>query len=123
MRQEQTIVQEFLLARPVMLENNNDPQRMAELLQLEVDELKAELLGGDTGKIAQEIPDIMWFLLTIAELHGIDSENAFYAKGIRNSMKYPEEMFNNGMTYEEAHTLCRAMWNRDNDVNFTPDSI
>ena len=123
MRNEQEIVQEFLLKRPVMLENNNDPQIMAELLQLEVDELKVELVEGNINKIAQELPDVMWFLFTIAELHGIDLENAFYAKGIRNSMKYPEELFNNGMTYDEAATLCRATWNRDHDDNFQPDKI
>jgi NTP pyrophosphatase (non-canonical NTP hydrolase) len=123
MRAEQTVVQEFLLARPVMLENNANPARMADLLQTEVDELKAEIMEGNTDKIAQELPDVVFFLFTIAELHGIDLENAFYAKTLRNEHKYKEEMFDGSMTYEEAATLCRTMWNRDNDVNFTPDSI
>lgn len=123
MRDEQGIVREFIISRPVMLENNLNPQRMAELLQLEVDELKTELDSNNVAKIAQELPDVVWFALSIAEIYGIDLENAFWAKALRNESKYPEEMFNNGMTYEEAATLCRALWNRDNDVNFEPDKI
>lgn len=123
MRNEQEIVREFIRRRPTMFENNRDPARMAELLQQEIDELKIEILAGDVDKIAGEIPDVLWFCITIAEVYGIDVENSFWAKAIRNDYKYDEKYFNDGLSYEEASTLCRAMWNRDNDVNFLPDNL
>lgn len=110
MREEQKLVSEFVTERPIMLDNNRDPKRMVELLKQEVDELEVEILAEKPNKIAQELPDVVWFCLTIAEIYGIDLENALWAKSIRNQEKYPAEMFNNGMTYEEAHTLCRALW-------------
>lgn len=124
MRAEQDLVQEFLIQRPTMLENNANPDRMAQLLQDEVDELKTELIAGDKNKIAQELPDVLWFVLTIAELHGIDLENAFYAKAIRNEEKYPDSYFCGYLDYEQAHMFCRALWaDSGNDDNYTPDSI
>lgn len=123
MRAEQEIVQEFMVDRPTMAENNNDPERMVELFLQEVDELVVEIRGGKINKIAQELSDVVWFGLTIANLMGIDLEDAFWAKAIRNQDKYPEHYFNNGMTYEEAATLCRDLWDRDNDINYLPEKI
>ena len=123
MREEQALVGEFAVRRPTMLENNKNPQRMTDLLLMEVDELLVEIKAGNENKIAQELPDVVWFALTIANLYGIDLENALWAKAIRNDHKYPEELFNNGMTYEDAYKLCRDNWDRDNDDNYTPEKI
>lgn len=119
MREEQQLVSEFMQERPTMARANSDPRLMMQLLQNEVDELKVEIEAGDHNKIAGELPDVVWFCLTIAEIYGIDLENALWAKGIRNQEKYPTEYFGGEMTYEEAHTICRALWAQNgNDDSF-----
>jgi len=118
MREEQRLVHEFVAERPTMFDNNRDPKRMAELLRQEMDELLVEIDKEDVNGIAGELPDVVWFCLTIAEIYGIDLENAFWAKGIRNQEKYPASMFDNGMTYEQAHTLCRALWGGNDEDYF-----
>jgi len=119
MREEQQLVREFLAARPRMAENNSHPEKMKELLQQEVDELCVEIDAGDTAKIAQEIPDVIFFCLSIAELHGIDVENMFWGKTCRNEFKYKAELFQDGMSYEEAASLCRALWAQNgNDADY-----
>jgi NTP pyrophosphatase (non-canonical NTP hydrolase) len=101
-----------------MLENNADPERMKELLNDEVVEFNEVIGTGDTDKIAQELADIVFFTFSIANMMGIDLENTFWAKCIRNEFKYPEEYFNNGMSYEEASTMLRALWDRSQDDEF-----
>jgi len=124
MRDEQALVNDFMVQRPVMLENNRNKASMVRLFLAEAEELVVELEAEDVEKIAQELPDVIWFCLTIANLYGIDMENAFWAKAIRNEHKYPEENFDGSMTYEEAATLCRALWAENgNDNHFTPDKI
>lgn len=117
MREEQSLVKEFVAERPTMFDNNRSPHRMVELLQQEMDELKVEIEAGDVAKIAGELPDVVWFCLTIAEIYGIDLENALWAKALRNQEKYPARMFNDGMSYEEAHVLCRALWAENGNDN------
>jgi len=123
MREEQSLIAEFMQRRPAMVVNNSDPKRMVELLYQEVDELNVEIEAGNVDKIAQELPDVAWFCLTIAQVYGIDLENAIWAKALRNEHKYGEEYFDGSIPYEEAHALCREMWDRNNDGNYTPDSI
>jgi NTP pyrophosphatase (non-canonical NTP hydrolase) len=119
MRAEQELVKEFVTDRPTMIANNRNPNRMMELLKQEIDELSVEIMAENPDKIAQELPDVVWFCLTIAEIYGIDLENALWAKALRNEAKYPEEYFQDGMSYEEAHTLCRALWSQyGNDKEF-----
>ena len=112
-----------MAARPSMLANNRQIKSINDLLTSEIDELLLEINAGDTEKIAQELPDVVWFCLTLANIYGIDLEAAFYAKAIRNEIKYPAEMFSEDSDYLIAHALCRQNWDKANDDNFKIDTI
>lgn len=52
--------------------NTTDPACDLELLRGEVDELDEALGAGDTTHIGQELADVTIYLLTLAEMHGLD---------------------------------------------------
>ena len=116
MKEAISIVDAFMLDRPTMRENNQNSRFVMELLKGEVSE--AEEVLDDKDKLAQELPDIFWFLATIAINNGIDLEAVFQAKAIRNEAKYPKELFQGEITYEEAVKRCKTEWNRENDELF-----
>lgn len=99
------MVADFTTDRPTMLANNSDPHRMAELLQQEIDEV-VEVLD-DQEHLARELVDSIFFIMTIANLNGIDLESEFREKTALNIVRYQAHMFQDG-DYEESRRQVKA---------------
>jgi len=104
MENEQRIVRNFLLDRPTMAQNNNDHQRMAQLLTEEVNEV-LEVLD-NPEKLASELVDCIWFIMTIAEIKGINLEDEFKTKSAFNLVRYQSKYFQEG-DYDEARARVK----------------
>jgi NTP pyrophosphatase (non-canonical NTP hydrolase) len=52
--------------------NTTDSGKEIRLLRGEVDELAEALTGTDTAHIGQELADVTIYLLTLADMHGLD---------------------------------------------------
>jgi NTP pyrophosphatase (non-canonical NTP hydrolase) len=93
--------------RPTLKANNADPLRIADLLQQEVLELNEELVTGNMEAAAIELADVYWFLVSIANLSGIDIEKEVREKAALNTLRYPAYLFQGEITYEEALKQAR----------------
>jgi NTP pyrophosphatase (non-canonical NTP hydrolase) len=87
-----------------MAENNSDPNRMAQLLTEEVSEV-LEVLD-NPEKLAQELSDVVWFCITIAELNGIDLSETFREKAAFFHVRYQAQYFQEG-DYDEARARVK----------------
>lgn len=105
MQKEQEMVRNFVSDRPTLAENNNNPKRMAELLQEEVNEV-IEVLD-NPEMLRSELVDVVWFVLTIANLNDIDLEEAFKEKAALNHLRYQAHLFQDG-DYYEARAKVKA---------------
>lgn len=83
---------------------NQDPKDMALSLVLEATELleyfqwkTGEEVEAETrlkGAIADELADVFWWVMTIADRLQLDLSQAFIRKMAKNAQKYPLEIFN-----------------------------
>ena len=105
MKELQKMVGDWLADRPTMYENNQDPQRLIELLEGEVVEV-AEVMD-QPEKLGRELADVAWFLMTVANLKGIDLEAEVREKAAVNSLRYSANLFQEG-DYEEARKQVKA---------------
>ena len=81
-----------------------DPKDMAVSLVLEASELlehfqwksgdEVEQEGRLYGAIADELADVLWWIMTLADRLHIDVSQAFVRKMKKNAVKYPVEIFN-----------------------------
>lgn len=55
------------------------------------------------GPICDELADVLWWVLVLAERLDIDVSRAFEQKMAKNDKKYPAEMFKPGMSIEERN--------------------
>ena len=69
----QKLVGEFLAERPTMAKNNT-PREVFDLLREEINEAEAEIENPEA--MASELADILFFTMTIANIYGIDLEQA-----------------------------------------------
>lgn len=99
MRKEQDMVRDFTDDRPTMKENNQSTDRMIELLQQEMDEIKEVL--DDPEHLARELVDSIFFIMTIANLKDIDLESEFREKVAYNMVRYEARFFQDG-DYDES---------------------
>ena len=111
----QELVELFIIDRPVLHENNQDPVRMTELLQEEVDELAEAIRmlvqGGSVEDVASECADVYWFVITISILLGFDLDESFRTKASRNVLKRPAANWQEGEYYtldKQARTIWKA---------------
>ena len=114
MKQHQEMVDNFLRDRPKMAENNT-LARVFFLLTQEVDEVgevidDPELIGG-------ELADVIFFALTIANLHRIDMDEAFRGKVAFNHGRYQARYFKDG-DYEEAHHYVKTVTEPETKKDF-----
>jgi NTP pyrophosphatase (non-canonical NTP hydrolase) len=103
------LVGRFLQDRRTMLEDNQKPCRMVELLKSEADEA-CEAVG--TGELAQELVDVIWFALAMAAMSGIDIESEFKDKAAYNTSRYVASEFQDG-DYKEAYDRLKAEAKRE----------
>jgi NTP pyrophosphatase (non-canonical NTP hydrolase) len=92
----------------------NDKTAVEEIdkLQEEVEELRESLLeaeiGGGATEVAGELADVAIVLLTIADKCGIDILQAMTAKQMRNELKAPKSIVNNG--YPEPYGTSKEIY-------------
>lgn len=99
------IIENFVEDRPTMKANNSDPGRMAELLTGEVNEA-LEVLD-NPKELGKELADVLWFVVTMAHLKGIDIEKEVRDKAAYNSIRYPAGEFQRG-DYQETYTRLKS---------------
>jgi len=93
--------------------DKQDPKDMALSLVLESTELlelfqwktgqEVEEEGRLFGAIADELADVLWWVMTIADRLHIDVSQAFIRKMAKNATKYPVEIFNPNMPQEQQN--------------------
>lgn len=105
MEKEQQIVRNWALDRPTMAQNNLDPQRMKNLLTQEVEEA-FEVLD-DPEALAHELVDVVWMVLSIANMKDIDLTEEFREKAALNLVRYQAKFFQEG-NYDEARAHVKA---------------
>ena len=98
MKELQKIVSDFVDDRPTLKENNT-LERVFFLLSQEMDEVGEDLHNGET--IGSELADLIFFILTLANIHGIDMEAEFREKTAWNHIRYQAHLFQDG-DYEDA---------------------
>ena len=102
------ITRDFDEDRPVMAQNNGKPERLFELLDEEVQELKQ----AEGENIGRELADILWDVFKIAIHHDIDLVMEFREKAARNHLKYPAHLFQEG-NYWKKKAQAKAQWEWD----------
>lgn len=112
MREIQQAIGGFVADRPVMAENNTFHQ-VVELLKGEVEELVEAHPNGNNKEIAQEMADILFFSLTLANLLGVDAESELWEKLAFNMTRYTAGEFQEG-DYLESRERCREWVSRNN---------
>lgn len=110
----------FMADRPVMKEQNyGSLAGLLRLLANEVDEAMETVENGDAiiedkfVAIEQELADIGLFLLTAFDILGSDPFEAMMEKHMRNMLKYPAHLFQDG-DYEERMKSAKRVWSESN---------
>ncbi|MEK0325939.1 MAG: hypothetical protein QQN63_09575 [Nitrosopumilus sp.] len=106
MKELQQMVKDWVEDRPTLKENNTLEQVFF-LLSQEMDEVEGVL--HDRELIKSELPDLLFFLLTLANIHGIDLETEFREKVSLNILKYIHQLFadDSGFNYYEAKQIVK----------------
>jgi len=107
MERLQSVVANFLNDRPVMAIENQNITKVFELLKGEVGE--AEEVLDNKEKLSQELPDILWFVATVANVMGINLYDALETKLQRNELKYPQSALQEG-NYDEIMPQLKQEW-------------
>jgi dCTP diphosphatase len=91
--------------------DTQDPKDMAVSLVLESTELlehfqwktgeEVEQESRLYGAIADELADVFWWILTLADRLHLDVSQAFIRKMAKNGDKYPVELFNPNLSVED----------------------
>jgi hypothetical protein len=103
MKEIQKMLRDWSADRPV-IEANNTPQRIIELLKGEVVEAEESL--EDREHLASEIADILIFTLGLANLYGFDMDAEVREKIALNILRYPSSSFQDG-DYESSRLNCK----------------
>ena len=113
MKEYQQMVRNFLDDRPVMRKNNTH-KRVVELLHGEVDEVR----GAGPEELAWELADVVFFVMTLANMHDIDLGEALREKTAFNLSRFPSSDFQEG-DYSEARLkgkLRESIIKKDFDI-------
>ena len=68
-----------------------EASELLEIFQWLTAEQSSELKDSDKEKVSEELADITYYLLRIADITGIDLEDAVWKKMRKNAEKYPVE--------------------------------
>jgi NTP pyrophosphatase (non-canonical NTP hydrolase) len=80
----QQYVQEKLVARNLVSPLSNTVLHLME----EVGEVTRAMRRGDVGNLAEELADCLWFVISAANVAGIDLETAMVEKEKRNVVRW-----------------------------------
>lgn len=104
------MVMNFTTDRPTLLKNNQDSARMMQLLNQEV--IEAEEVIHDPVELGRELVDILWFVMSIANINGIDLDKEFREKAAFTTSRYVASEFQDG-DYYEARARIKAEEKRE----------
>lgn len=121
MLKETEIVSNFIEDRPV-LKKHNTPSQILELLQGEVDELKASFETEQKHHWGRELADVVYFALSFAHMTGIDLSLEFAEKSARNYLKYPADQLQEG-DFTEIRKRLKAEWDNGGDESFYGEDL
>ena len=94
--------------RPRLAEYNSDPIRLTKLLLNEVQELlEAFEQGLELKDIEQELADVGWMLFGLEKVLDTDIIREMLEKHAFNLVRYTAELFQNGLSYEEARAIVK----------------
>lgn len=119
MRNVFEMIHNFRLDRPVMDAHNQDLGAMMDMLQQEMHELRFPAQDGMSQEqyIRQELADIAIFSITMLQMLG-NPEDEIAEKVLRNCLKYPAELFQGDLDYDEAIKQAKANWGRSENREF-----
>jgi len=125
---------------------HDTPENLEEFILQETEELREAvdlaMIGAGAFEVASELGDVFYLFIKrvfssnepvppailaavqyaeeIADLAGIDPNDAVLMKIIRNDMKYLHSFANNGYTYERSRNLSKRQWTAmGGDENFS----
>lgn len=93
---------------------NDTPENVAAYITEEAQELEEAIqeamITGDVFSVASELGDLFYLVEKLGQMLGIDPEQAAHIKVIRNSLKYPDHIMSNGLSYPEAVRTSKEVW-------------
>lgn len=91
-----------------------DAEFLAKFIVEEAQELVKAVMEsfvtGDVFTVASELGDLLYLVHRACNELGFDPADLIEMKSVRNSMKYPDYILNNGYNRAEAVKLSKAMW-------------
>lgn len=75
-----------------------------------VDAVRVSMVTGEVYPVASELGDLLYLCFRMCTELGFDPADLIDMKSLRNSMKYPDYILNNGYNRVEAVKLSKAMW-------------
>lgn len=92
----------------------DDAESLSKMILEEGQELKKAIteseLTGDVFPVASEIADVLYLTIRLCQELGFDPLDLLKMKTLRNSLKYADEICNNGFTKPEATKLAKSGW-------------
>ena len=82
---------------------STESNELLQLFRFKSEQESLALLNKQPGKIQDELADVFYYLLRIADLYELDLESCLRAKMIQNEAKYPlETSKGNNLKYDEV---------------------
>lgn len=95
-------------------QQNDDAENISRMILDEGQELKTaiteSMITGDVFSVASELADVLYLALRLCHELGFDPADLIAMKTLRNSMKYNDEITNNGYNHAEATILAKNGW-------------
>lgn len=102
-------VDNWLVDRPTIARNNDDPINIAILLEGEISEFITSLLDHQINQtkeskkdVAQELSDVLIFTLQLFSALDLDVYMEVMEKIAFNTIRYDSKSFSNGVSYDDA---------------------
>lgn len=105
MKELQKMVAGWVEDRPILKVNNQDNKVMGNLILGEVQEA-LEVID-DPVKLGRELADVVFMVMSLANMKGIDLEDELREKTALNIVRYQAHMFQEG-DYDEARRQVKA---------------
>lgn len=111
---------QFRAERPIM-GSGDTPSHLVARIKEEADEVLDGIQWGqeeptheEIRHVGDELADVTMFVFNLANLLGIDMQEAITRKMAENREKYPSDMFAQGLDFQTQYHMARSMWERRN---------